>query len=245
MQGIDIELVKKLRQLSSRRLTVAGGVADLQEVRQLSALEVDIQLGMALYTGKFTLADAFVTSLNWHQELLPTVVQDEAGRVLMLAYSSAESLQRTFSEGRMNYFSRSRQRLWRKGDTSGNNQKLLRLRADCDRDALLATVKQTNAACHSGDYSCFNDDYFTWPDLFAAITERLQNPKPDSYTASLSDTGVRQKLLEEATELILAKDQEEMIWEAADLLYFVTVFLAKNNIGPKQILRELQRRRQK
>ena len=245
MQGIDIELVKRLRQLSGQRLTVAGGVADLQEVRRLSALGVDIQLGMALYTGKLTLADTFVSALNWRQELLPTVVQDEAGRVLMLAYSSAESLQRTFAEGRMSYFSRSRQSLWRKGDSSGCYQELLRLRADCDRDALLATVRQTKAACHSGDYSCFNDDYFAWSDLFRVINERLQNPKPDSYTASLSDTAVHQKLMEEAAELILAKDHDEIIWEAADLLYFTTVFLAKNNIAPQQILRELQRRRQK
>lgn len=245
MQGIDMALVAKLRRLSRRRLTVAGGIADLQEVRRLSALGVDIQLGMALYTGKLTLADTFITALNWRQELLPTVVQDEAGRVLMLAYSNAESLRRTFAEGRMSYFSRSRQSLWRKGETSGCDQELLRLRADCDRDALLATVKQTDVACHSGDYSCFNNDFFAWSDLFAAITERLENPNADSYTASLTDTGVRQKLLEEAAELILAKDQDDMIWEAADLLYFATVLLAKQGIGPNQVMRELQRRRLK
>jgi phosphoribosyl-ATP pyrophosphohydrolase/phosphoribosyl-AMP cyclohydrolase len=245
MQGIDCELVQQLRQSTKNRLTVAGGVASLEEVRQLSALGVDIQLGMALYTGRLTLADAFIAALNWRQELLPTVVQDEAGRVLMLAYSNADSLRRTFAEGRMSYFSRSRQSLWRKGDTSGNFQELLRLRADCDSDALLATVKQMGVACHAGGYSCFGDDRFTWHDLFAVVRDRLQKAKPGSYTRTLSKTKVRQKLLEEAGELILARKQSELIWEAADLLYFTTVLLAKQGIGPEQVMQELQRRRQK
>jgi phosphoribosyl-ATP pyrophosphohydrolase/phosphoribosyl-AMP cyclohydrolase len=245
MQGIDLELVRQLRKLTKQRLTVAGGVASLEEVRKLSALGVDIQLGMALYTGRLTLADAFIAALNWRQELLPTIVRDEAGRVLMLAYSNAESLQRTFTEGRMSYFSRSRQSLWRKGDTSENFQELLRLRADCDSDALLATVKQQGVACHDGDYSCFGDDHFAWQDLFAVVRDRLQKGKPGSYTRTLTKTRVRQKLLEEAGELILARNKDELIWEAADLLYFTTVLLAKQGIGFDQVMQELQRRRQK
>jgi len=245
MQGIDLELVKQLRMLTDRCLTVAGGVASLEEVRELSALGVDIQLGMALYTGRLALADAFIGALNWRQELLPTIVRDEAGRVMMLAYSNAESLQRTFAEGCMSYFSRSRQCLWRKGDTSGNFQKLLKLRADCDSDALLATVEQKGVACHDGGYSCFGDDHFAWQDLFAVVRERLQGIQPASYTRTLTKTKVRQKLLEEAGELILAGNRDELIWEAADLLYFTTVLLAKQKIGPDQVMRELQRRRQK
>jgi len=245
MQGIDLELAEKLRNLTDRRLTVAGGVASLEEVRELSALGVDIQLGMALYTGRLTLADAFINALNWRQQLLPTIVRDEAGRVLMLAYSNAESLQRTFAEGRMSYFSRSRQSLWRKGDTSGHFQELLHLRADCDSDALLATVKQKGVACHDGGYSCFGDDHFAWQDLFAVVRERLQGAKPASYTRTLTKTKVRQKLLEEAGELILARNKDELIWEAADLLYFTTVLLAKAGIGLEQVMGELQRRRQK
>lgn len=245
MKGIDLARVRRLRQATDRPLTVAGGVAGLEEVEVLSALGVDIQLGMALYSGRLKLADAFVAALNWRQELLPTVVQDEAGRVLMLAYSSRGSLRRTFREGRMSYFSRSRQRLWRKGDTSGHFQEVLRLRADCDRDALLATVRQAGAACHSGAYSCFGDERFTWHDLFAVVNDRLQKSGPGSYTRSLSKTKVRQKLLEEAGEVILAGKQSDVIWEAADLLYFMTVLLAKEKIGPQQVLRELQRRRQK
>lgn len=245
MQGIDLELVAQLRHLTGRRLTVAGGVASLDEVRKLSALGVDIQLGMALYSGRLTLADSFIAALNWRQELLPTIVRDEAGRVLMLAYSNAESLRRTFSERRMSYFSRSRRDLWRKGDTSGNFQELLRLRADCDSDALLATVRQKGVACHDGGYSCFGDDHFAWQDLFDVINDRLKKASPGSYTRTLTRTRVRRKLLEEAAEVVLAKKKDEVIWEAADLLYFTTVLLAKQKIGLDPVMRELQLRRQK
>jgi phosphoribosyl-ATP pyrophosphohydrolase/phosphoribosyl-AMP cyclohydrolase len=244
MQGIDLEQVRRLRRLTDRRLTVAGGVASLGDVRALSALGVDIQLGMALYSGRLTLADAFIAALNWREELLPTVVRDQAGRVLMLAYSNDESLRRTFAEGRMSYFSRSRRCLWRKGDTSGHFQEWLKLRADCDSDALLATVTQQGAACHDGRYSCFGDDRFAWQDLFAVVDERLRKTGPGSYTRSLSKTKVRQKLLEEAAEMVLAKKKHQVVWEAADLLYFTTVLLARERISQEQVMRELQRRRQ-
>ena len=245
LRGIDLEQVQRLRQATGNRLTVAGGVFCQHQVEELSVLGVDIQLGMALYTGRLKLADAFAATLDWSKGLLPTVVSDEAGRVLMLAYSSRASLRRTLREGRMSYYSRSRRKLWRKGDTSGHGQQLLRLRTDCDGDALLATVAQTGVACHKGGYSCFGDERFTWHDLFAVVNERLQKARPGSYTRSLSKTKVRQKLLEEAAEVILASKPGELVWEAADLLYFTTVLLAKEGIGPAQVLRELQRRREK
>jgi len=245
LQGIDVGQVVRLRELTDRRLTVAGGVACAEEVEELSRLEVDIQLGMAIYTGRMTLAAAFIAALDWRGELLPTVVRDEAGRVLMLAYSSRESLRRTFGEGRMVYYSRSRQRLWRKGDTSGNRQELLRLRADCDADALLATVRPAGPACHRGDVSCFGDERFCWHDLFAVVNERLRKTGPGSYTRTLSKPKVRQKLVEEAAELILARKRSELVWEAADLLYFTTVLLAREKIGLEPVMRELERRRRK
>jgi len=160
MSGIDINVVKKLRETTKKRITIAGGVSTLEEVKILSQMDVAIQLGMALYTGKISLTEAFIESLNWKNLFIPTIVQDISGTVLMLAYSNKNSLKKTFETDKMWYYSRSRKELWFKGRTSGNVQELVKIRADCDRDALLTIVKQNGVACHTGNYSCFNTPNF-------------------------------------------------------------------------------------
>jgi len=160
LKGTDIGTMRALKAATSNSLTVAGGITTLDDVRELSALGVDCQLGMALYTGKFTLEQAFIESLKWKEPLIPTVTQDMGGNVLMLAYSSRESLAKAFESGKMTYWSRSRKELWTKGDTSGNFQELVRIRTDCDGDALLATVRQKGPACHTGKRSCFGHRRF-------------------------------------------------------------------------------------
>ncbi|MEO0122508.1 MAG: phosphoribosyl-AMP cyclohydrolase [candidate division WOR-3 bacterium] len=156
MQGIDIAKAKKIREKTDRKIVVAGGVSSVSEVKILAEMSIDVQLGMALYTKRISLADAFIESLNWKNELIPTIAQDISGAVLMLAYSNKESLRKIFETGNMWYFSRSRQELWFKGKTSGNIQNLIKLRVDCDRDAILAVVRQNGNACHNGNFSCFN-----------------------------------------------------------------------------------------
>lgn len=157
MRGTDMSLVQQLSKRTSNRITLAGGVHTLDEIRDCARLGVNVQLGMALYNGVIDLGDAFIASLNWKTDLLPTITQDNSGQVLMLAYSNQGSLRRTFQTKTMWYYSRSRQTLWNKGATSGNMQHLVRMRTDCDQDAILAIVKQDGNACHTGQYSCFGD----------------------------------------------------------------------------------------
>lgn len=247
MAGTDIEAVGELRKIfnKNKRLTAAGGVQSMEEVETLAKAGVDVQLGMALYTGKVRLEEAFVCALNWRESLLPVITVDSSGQVLMLAYTNREALQKTFATGNMWYYSRSRQRLWMKGETSGHVQKLVRLRADCDRDTILATAEQTGNACHLEQYSCFGDKKFNLPELYQVIAGRFINPVPGSYTATLDSKKVREKLLEEVQEVVEARSREEVIWEAADLLYFLTVLLQKEGVLIDDVLMELQLRRKR
>jgi phosphoribosyl-ATP pyrophosphohydrolase/phosphoribosyl-AMP cyclohydrolase len=244
MEGIDLGQVKRLREAAGDiRITVAGGVNSLEQIRAISALGCDIQLGMALYTGKIDLAEAFDASLDWGKGLLPVVVQDEAGQVQMLGFTDSEALLETFKRGTMCFHSRAHNKLWMKGETSGNTLKLLRLRADCDSDTILASVRAGTPACHTGAYSCFETGRrFSAGLLQEVLRERLANPRPGSYTATLDDELVREKVREEAEELCEAKTHEERVWEAADLLYFSMVLLSREGVGVQEVLAELDRR---
>jgi len=255
MTGINLEPVKKLREAVKCQITVAGGVSTLGEIEEIAALGCDVQLGMALYTGKVSLAEAFTVSLNWKKgesllptpySLLPIIVQSPDQQILMTGFTDKQALTETFKRGNVCFHSRTRNKLWMKGETSGNTLKLLRLRADCDRDALLAIAEPAGPVCHTGAWSCFatNRDY-TLQFLQGIIQDRFRNPAPGSYTATLDDELVREKITEEAKELCEAKTHDEIVWEAADLLYFVTVLLTKSNLNIDEILDELDRRHKK
>jgi phosphoribosyl-AMP cyclohydrolase / phosphoribosyl-ATP pyrophosphohydrolase len=245
MTGTDLRSAGELVKQTKNKITVAGGIHTLDEIRQCARMGTDIQIGMALYTGKITLTQGFIESLNWSKGLIPTIAQDASGQVLMLAYSNKESLCKSFESGSMWYFSRSRNVLWRKGETSGNTQELIRMRTDCDQDALLVTVRQNGVACHTETYSCFGGKKFSLDELYQVIRERLTNPPAGSYTATLTDEKLAEKVLEEARELIEAREHDHIVWEAADVLYFTTVVLAKHNVGIDEVLHELRRRRKK
>jgi phosphoribosyl-ATP pyrophosphohydrolase/phosphoribosyl-AMP cyclohydrolase len=133
-----------------------------------------------------------------------------------------------------------------KGENSGNVLKLIRLRADCDRDALLATAQPAGPVCHTGAWSCFaNNRDYTWQFLQDIIAERFRNPAPGSYTATLDNELVREKVLEEAKELCEAKTHAELVWEAADLLYFSTALMTRGGVTVQEVLDELDRRHKK
>lgn len=243
MQGTDRDTVQKMAQATPRPMTAAGGISTLEEIAELSRTGVNIQLGMALYTGEIRLPEAFVASLDWSKGLIPTVTVDESSQVLMLAYSSKESLLKTFATGNAWYFSRSRVKLWMKGETSGNIQEFLKVRSDCDRDCLVLKVRQNGFACHTGSYSCFGVRKFSLEELYGVVRERIDKAEPESYTAQLTINDLAAKIREEADELIDAKEKEEVIWEAADLIYFLTVLLAHNGVSFEHVLKELKKRR--
>lgn len=243
MGGTDFETMENLRMATDLPITAAGGISTLDEIENLSRLGVNVQLGMALYTGMISLADAFVASLNWDGDLIPTIITDAASQVLMLAYSSRESLKNTFETAKVWYYSRSRKKLWMKGKTSGNFQFFQKIRTDCDNDALLMTIDQKGHACHTGKYSCFGNRSFSLKELHEVIKDRIENPSSASYTSKLTDGILKKKIMEEAQELIEARKDEDIIWEAADLLYFLSAMLAKKRIPLDSVFKELKRRR--
>jgi phosphoribosyl-ATP pyrophosphohydrolase/phosphoribosyl-AMP cyclohydrolase len=249
MGGADIDAVKKLRGAVSCLLTAAGGVSTLDEIETIAALGCDIQLGMALYTGKINLADAFAVSLNWKKSaggLLPLIAQSSDGQVLMTGFTDKEALLETFRRGNVCFHSRTRNCLWMKGESSGNTMKLLRMRTDCDRDALLAVVEPRGPVCHTGAWSCFETDRRYTPQyLQEIINERLRTAPAGSYTASLTDERVRRKIMEEAYEVCTAKNKSEFVWEAADLIYHTLTLLSKENVCIDEVLDELDRRHKK
>ena len=247
MKGINFSMIKKLKELTQNKLTVAGGISFLSEIRLLEDLGVNSQLGMALYTGKIKLDEAFVAILDFNRNngLMPTIVQDEQNQVLMLAFSNKESLLKTLKDGRATYYSRSGKRLWTKGETSGNYQEIIKIRYDCDRDTLLFTVEQKNFACHEGKYSCFGGKDFSFDELYYVINSRIKNPTANSYTSKIAsnEKKIKRKLREECLEVLECKDKSNLIWEIADLIYFIFIFMAKNGIDIKDIENELWRRR--
>lgn len=243
MAGTDMAAIREIREQTQIPIVAAGGVASLSEIEELARSRIHVQLGMALYTGKIDLADAFIASLDWSKGLIPTVTTDREGQVLMVAYSSRESIQKTLASGMMWYFSRSRNRLWQKGETSGHVQKLARIRMDCDQDTLLAEVEQQGNACHLERYSCFADKRFGLGELYQVVEDRFRRPVAGSYTASLTPEKVRAKLIEEALEVTEASSRDEVIWEAADVLYFLTVLLQQKGVGYEEVYHELRRRR--
>ena len=194
--------------------------------------------------------------------LVPTIVQERNGQVLMLAYMNAESLNKTLETGYTWFYSRSRQKLWQKGETSGNVQRVLSINYDCDGDTLLVKVEQTGVACHTGTYTCFDGRRLdsneqtsdgilstVLDDLYSVIEDRRQNPVEGSYTNYLFDKGldkILKKVGEETIETIIASKEQtrdQIIYEMGDLWYHCLVLLAWHGITPAELLTELANRR--
>ena len=189
--------------------------------------------------------------------LIPAIVQDHYTKeVLTLAYMNAETLALTIAEGRTVFWSRSRQEIWRKGDTSGNVQHVVSITADCDKDALVVEVVKDGPACHTGAESCFfNEVYvspelkqFSWQGLYELIQGRRDRPQEGSYTTYLFEKGKAVSythLTLPTTEVIIAgekEDKAETIYEISDLAYHVLVLMVQAGITVEEITRELEKR---
>ncbi|MBC7074998.1 MAG: bifunctional phosphoribosyl-AMP cyclohydrolase/phosphoribosyl-ATP diphosphatase HisIE [Syntrophomonadaceae bacterium] len=205
--------------------------------------------------------------------LVPVIIQDyKSGQVLMLAYMNSESLAKTMETGRTWFFSRSRGKLWMKGESSGHIQEVKKIFYDCDADALLIQVEQTGAACHTGHYSCFfrdvegketEESVFNAEEVYAPakegpgilyelydiVKDRKKNMPEGSYTAYLFAKGldkILKKVGEESAEVIIAaknREKNEVVYETADLLYHLLVLLADQGIELSNIFAELKSRR--
>lgn len=196
--------------------------------------------------------------------LVPAIVQGIDGKVLMLAYMNEESLKKTIETGTTWFYSRSRQSLWNKGETSGNTQLVKSIRVDCDMDTLLVTVEPKGPACHTGEETCFfsaieegeltkkpleEKGEFILDELYNVISDRLENPKEDSYTNYLFDSGIDKilkKVGEECSETIIAAknhDKKEIALETSDLIYHLMVMLVERGMDIKDVYAVLKDRR--
>jgi phosphoribosyl-ATP pyrophosphohydrolase/phosphoribosyl-AMP cyclohydrolase len=192
--------------------------------------------------------------------LVPVVAQDaDTGEVLMLAYASREAVEKTVETGEAHYYSRSRGELWRKGATSGNTQRVIEVRLDCDGDALLYRVEPAGPACHTGERSCFFTPLAgsdsdapnlgrTLTRLAGTIAGRHQEMPEGSYTAKLFERGAgytAQKVGEEAVEVVVAAlENDRLAEETADLLYHLLVLLEERSVGVREVARVLDERHQ-
>jgi len=211
--------------------------------------------------------EEIINRVDWEkQELLPTIVQDaQTNEVLMMAYMDKEALELSLKTKKAHYFSRSKQRIWMKGESSNHTQEIESFNIDCDNDTLLLKVKQNGVACHTGRRSCFFTElesgkvesevevssealYGVIDTLYHTIQERKNADPSSSWTAKLlskGDNTILKKVVEEAGEFSFAykdNDEKEMVYEAADLTYHMLVALASKNISPDRIKQELARR---
>ena len=209
----------------------------------------------------------FIKELKFDEKgLIPAIAQDAvSGEVLMCAYMNEESIKKTLETGLATYFSRSRQELWTKGETSGHTQSVVQMRIDCDADAIVLLVRQKGAACHTNNRSCFFrkiEDGVPVRDTavpkfgknvlkqeYATILDRVKNPVEGSYTNFLFEKGLDKmlkKVGEEASEVIIAaknREPDEVKYETADLLFHLAVVLAEQGITWDDIFGEIESRR--
>ncbi len=207
-------------------------------------------------------SDDKLETVRWGPDgLVPVVTSEVGGEVLTLAYLDREALRKSMETGYAHYFSRTKNRIRMKGETSGNVQHIIKIMTDCDDDAVLFVVEQKGDACHKGRKTCFHKelggeleereggiDYSLQilKELEALIGERKKEPVEGSYTCKLFESGMEKiykKTGEELIEVLIAREREDIIYESADLLYHLLVLLAYNDIELAEVMEQLNQRR--
>ena len=255
----EVSLDKLMEILSKKNICGISGYAINENAKELLSIKSLCQNnGIKVNTFEPAIAwDEFKLNSDGH---VTVVVQDyKTDEVLMVAYMNEEAYDMTLKTGKMTYYSRSRQELWVKGETSGNFQYVKSLTADCDKDTILAKVSQIGAACHTGSHSCFFNEILAkeydesnplkvFEQVFDVIKDRKIHPKEGSYTNYLFDKGIDKilkKLGEEATEIVIAAknpNENEVKYEISDFLYHMMVLMAEKNITWEEITTELAQR---
>ncbi|MCR5774311.1 MAG: bifunctional phosphoribosyl-AMP cyclohydrolase/phosphoribosyl-ATP diphosphatase HisIE [Lachnospiraceae bacterium] len=237
---------------------IAGGVLDVSAEDFMDFKRQCKGLGIPVNT--------YDSKISWEElsknseDMIPVIAQDyKSGEVLMLAYMNEEAFEKTLATGKMTYWSRSRNELWTKGETSGNYQFVKSLTADCDKDTILAKVLQIGVACHTGARSCFFNEMIkreyndsnplkVFENEYATIVDRRDHPKEGSYTNYLFDKGIDKilkKVGEECTEIIVAAknpDPEELKYELADWLYHAMVLMVEKGVTWEDVTKEIVNR---
>lgn len=255
----EVSLDKILELLSKPNICAISGYAINENAKELSAIK-------ALCQTNGIQVNTYEARIPWEElklnsdEQIPVVVQDyKTDEVLMVAYMNEEAYHMTLKTGKMTYYSRSREELWIKGETSGHYQYVKSLTADCDKDTILAKVSQIGAACHTGAHSCFFNEIMrreyeesnplhVFEQVFGVILDRKIHPKEGSYTNYLFDKGldkILKKLGEEATEIVIAAknpNKNEIKYEISDFLYHMMVLMAEKGVTWEEITSELAKR---
>lgn len=232
----------------------------------ISNPETDVMKLKMLLAMQGVETEKFESSVEWsefklnEQGMIPVVVQDyQTSEVLMLAYMNEEAFNTTLATGKMTYYSRSRQELWTKGETSGHYQYVKSLTIDCDKDTILAKVSQVGVACHTGNPTCFFTELVkkeytgknplkVFENVYNVIADRKVHPKEGSYTNYLFDKGIDKilkKVGEEATEIVIAAknpEPEEIKYEISDFLYHMMVLMVEKGITWEEVMEELSQR---
>lgn len=256
----EISLEKLIELFSHENIVGISGDVISENVENVSNLK-SILAENGIQTMQKNILVPFAELKKDNDGLVPCIVQDiKTDEVLMMAYMNEEAYNQTLKTGRMTYWSRSRQELWLKGETSGHFQYLCSMDLDCDKDTLLAKVTQVGAACHTGNKSCFFTPLYNkdireehnpikvFEEVFDVIKDRKINPKEGSYTNYLFDKGIDKilkKLGEECTEIVIAAknpNPNEIKYEISDFLYHCMVLMAEKNVTWEEICEELARR---